>query len=556
MDRINSDLANLRRQFDAAANKARLRLLRQARRRPQPNATQLAAYHEELLFLCAYPPSAALLAAATGELRRVTRLARRPEIATPLANSGIAGTTIQHTFSLDILYWLLERGESVAPAWDHAETDAALSELLGFVAHNSETDGLYSESLTWKAWLRRAAGPRQDGLAWLIEQLRRLPAPPELLDRVLDSLDFQVRWRPRSALSRTFARFPSRMVFWQQEPLVRGVDLPAILNQPVSTPRPLAPTAAQKLIDVARAALAVRLRETDPVTHANPREIRLVRLERGLDVALIGMLPRRRLPIESFFGYVAARNRVPIAYGGGWVFCDRCEIGVNLFDSFRGGESAHIFAQIMRVYRQVFRVRTFQVDPFQFGADNEEGLRSGAFWFYYRLGFRPTDAALARVAARDAALQARQPGYRSPLRVLRRLAGSTLALDVGPFGGSGIDLAAPTLELPKLGLAVTDWISEGFAGDRHAAESAATRRLVKCLPLRDLQRWSADEQIWLARLAPLFAMIPDLHRWSPSDRRACAAIIRAKGGPHEHTYAQRVRDHCRLRAAWAAIAKP
>ena len=37
-------------------------------------------------------------------------------------------------------------------------------------------------------------------------------------------------------------------------------------------------------------------------------------LGRGLDVALFGLLPDRRLPLESFFGYIAARNRVPLAY--------------------------------------------------------------------------------------------------------------------------------------------------------------------------------------------------------------------------------------------------
>ena len=31
----------------------------------------------------------------------------------------------------------------------------------------------------------------------------------------------------------------------------------------------------------------------------------------------------------------------------------------------------------------------FVVKPYQFGKGNPEGLKSGAFWFYYRLGFRP-----------------------------------------------------------------------------------------------------------------------------------------------------------------------
>ncbi|NJM51440.1 MAG: hypothetical protein HC843_11690, partial [Sphingomonadales bacterium] len=64
---------------------------------------------------------------------------------------------------------------------------------------------------------------------------------------------------------------------------------------------------------------------------------------------------------------------IPVAYGGGWVFGDRCEIGINVFDDFRGGESALLFGQILRVYRHHYRVRRFLVDPFQFGAGNREG---------------------------------------------------------------------------------------------------------------------------------------------------------------------------------------
>ena len=62
-------------------------------------------------------------------------------------------------------------------------------------------------------------------------------------------------------------------------------------------------------------ALLPLLGETDPITYANPREVTLVRLERGIDIALFGSVPERRLPIESFFGFVIAKNRVPIGYG-------------------------------------------------------------------------------------------------------------------------------------------------------------------------------------------------------------------------------------------------
>ena len=65
---------------------------------------------------------------------------------------------------------------------------------------------------------------------------------------------------------------------------------------------------------------------------------------------------------------------------------------MNIFEPYRGGESGFMMCQVLRVYRQRFGVRFFEVDATQFGLDNPDGIASGAFWFYYRHGFRPLDA--------------------------------------------------------------------------------------------------------------------------------------------------------------------
>lgn len=64
-------------------------------------ARLLRAWHDEVLFCCAYPDDAALRRAAEHELRRLGRLARARTSAegSPLHNSGIAGTTVTASFS-------------------------------------------------------------------------------------------------------------------------------------------------------------------------------------------------------------------------------------------------------------------------------------------------------------------------------------------------------------------------------------------------------------------------------------------------------------------------
>jgi hypothetical protein len=54
------------------------------------------------------------------------------------------------------------------------------------------------------------------------------------------------------------------------------------------------------------------------------------------------------------------------------------------------------FAQLLRLYHSAFDVDRFEAGNYQVGYGNPEGLRSGAYWFYDRLGFRPMTAAIAR----------------------------------------------------------------------------------------------------------------------------------------------------------------
>jgi hypothetical protein len=52
---------------------------------------------------------------------------------------------------------------------------------------------------------------------------------------------------------------------------------------------------------------------------------------------------------------------------------------VNLFYTFRDGESAWIYARLLRFLRQHLNVSVFSVEPYQLGSHNEEGIEAGAF---------------------------------------------------------------------------------------------------------------------------------------------------------------------------------
>jgi hypothetical protein len=56
-------------------------------------------------------------------------------------------------------------------------------------------------------------------------------------------------------------------------------------------------------------------------------------------------------------------------------------------------------------------------------------------------------------------------------------------------------------------------------------------------------------------MALVAALIPDLAVWSPAERRALVAVMRAKGGRSEMRYARRLDGHRRLRRSLEALAR-
>ncbi|MBK8266873.1 MAG: hypothetical protein IPK83_00620 [Planctomycetes bacterium] len=432
--------------------------------------------------------------------------------------------------------------------WTNTEAVEKLEQFLPHLCAQIDADGLLNQSFDTREWIEQARG-KSSALAWLLDRIALIPTTPALREQSFESLGFDIHWTHHDiGRLRTGARFPARPIHYQRGEFARGVNVKELLNRPLSGNKPLPMKHAAKLLDACRSALAARRRETDPVTYANDREITLFQLDHGIDVAIIGMKPDRRLPIESFFGYVAARNRIPCSYGGGWVLGRRCEIGVNIFDEFRGGESALLFAQIMRVYHRHFGVTHFLVDPFQFGAGNAEAIKSGAFWFYYRLGFRPIDAALHHLAENEATKIQADRTHRSSAATLRRLAGDKVRFDLNTAPA-----VAGDLDLADLGIAVTHWIGRRFDGDLAKAGKWSERHIRGVLGIRSMSARSEFERNAFRQWSILMSMIDDIKTWS-GEKQLAAKIMRAKIGPSERTFALALQRHPRLLGALAKIA--
>lgn len=506
-------------------------LLRRASVVTSMDADTLLAYHDVLLFLLAYPESATMRAHAARELTRVAAALCAIDAAGPararsrLHGSGVAWSSITIAFSYPIARWLLARYPGAAEIDSFGDGGDLLAEWLRHAlppaefalvdAGEGDADALLDGGVEgWK-------GGR---LGWLVAQFERLPCDGGLREGLFDSLQLFLTLRPRdTTLSRTFARGLAAPIHFHRAPLMRGADVEALIATPLPAARRAWRRECAHLVDAARATLAMLGRETDPITHADVGRTRYVDLGRGVAIALYSARPERRNPLDSHIGYVLFKNAVPVGYGGGWPFLGRCKIGINIFTAFRGGESAFLMASVLRVYAQLFRVERFIVEPYQFGAGNREGLESGALWFYYRLGFRPVDAALRALAAAEFARMTATRGYRPALAVLRRFTRSDLECVVVPG-------TTPACDPGELSDAVTAWIAAEFGGRRDRAIAFAERRVMAGLGIRTVARWRSPERAALRALAPVLAQIDDLESWPKREKILLVSLIRAKGG--------------------------
>jgi hypothetical protein len=560
VDRL-TDLAPRR---SLTQSQAKARLLEQLETAVIGAPDVLRRYHEALCYLQAYPDDAALLVRVDRALAawgtRISRLSQRA--CAHLADSGIAGTTLTYPFGFAMGRWLAARvPRQVRIVWGGVEEGERLEETLSLLITRIEGEAFTEGGPGWRRWLRSAAGGRRlTELQLLIEIFERAPVDGPTRAWLFESLGLTLEWRlSPTGPSRTHARVGRPPALTGQTTELRQATARGghrgsrrHLAQTVRRPLPLKPASpalAAALIEAARIAMATRARELFAFSYPNPRDVLVADPERGLRIALIGLAPGQRLPLEAYYAFLVLKNRVPVSYGGGWYLFEALEMGFNVFESFRHGESAHLVGQVLRVYRQVFAMRAVIVDRYQIGYQNDEALRSGALYFYHRLGFRPTDRVARRLLEEERVKVARDPRYRSPWPILRSLARSDLVLS--------LTRSTPRRVRPgALAGAVSDHVARHYAGDRPTAVRAATARVERTLggwPKRDT---SPSARAAVETFSLLLDLVPDLQRWPRADRRALTAIVEAKAGPDERAYASLMDAHDRLREALAGLVRP
>ncbi len=416
-------LDEAKRQFDPRGAKHTAQLLRRLEKQTIDDPEALIRLHEILLFIAAYPQNAQTRRRAQAMLNsfseRVTAL-RDVEVdlsalETPEV-SGIAGTFVSDTFTYPIVNWLVrEQPRRVELDWEWFEDENRLAETWPRFMPLLEEDAYVEANVPYVDWLRRAAG-REKGLVWLIRRFESLALSQKEKSELFDSQKLYVQWTPAFRSTRTGMRLPVKQVFYHRDPLIQRKDIS--LHTELQARRPklerLTAKRGDAILNMAREASTIRYRELYGFTHGDPAKVFRADLGRGMQ-AFITELPRDvRLPLRAYHAAMFFKNSVPVGYFEGLSFFERMESGFNLYYTFRDGETAWLYAKTLNIFRHLLGVTSFAIDPYQIGYENEEGIESGAFWFYRKLGFRPTTPEVTRLVFKEEAKLSSRRGYRTP----------------------------------------------------------------------------------------------------------------------------------------------
>jgi hypothetical protein len=532
---------------------ARLALVRAVGRARFRTAAQVRLLHELLCFLHAYPDDAGVFAEVDRQLRAFHQRQDLRRVAGTLVNSGIAGTDIVYPFGFSTARWLAERwGDRLTIAWDDLGHAAALDTRLHLFSLWGERPVFDEPPLEGRAWLDRLRG-RETDAAFVIRRSEAVLSHDLTGDYMYDELGLTVRVAPgETTPRRTGARVTGRAVTGQNRPLrtVRP-DLRADIRIPPRRIRTLGEAQATAYLDLARASMVTRSRDLYTFTAANLRDARLVDCGDGLEFFLVGVDPEQRLLFDAVYGILTLRNGVPIGYALFSALWRSSEVAYNVFETFRGGESAWVYGRMLATIHALFGADTFTIDPYQVGHENEEGIESGAWWFYYKLGFLPWDRKTAARAAREAARVKQRSGYRTSEATLRELVRTNLFLQAGPRRRDVLG----AIPVDAIGGQVTDLVVSRFGSDRELATEALADEAAYRLGGVAWRRLPAGARLFWERWAPIVALLPEIDGWSADEKRALVDVIKAKGGRRESDFVARFDAHPRLGAALAALAR-
>jgi hypothetical protein len=546
------ELEQVLRDFGPGAAARKLALMSRLARTPQPQAKSVLRLHELLCWMRAYPDDARVQAQAVAMLERFDRRADLRAHRAALADSGIAGTAIHYRFFHGQAQWLARHWPAnLRLDRDDAEPEERIARALVPLLTPTETQALVELKPAGLAALDRVRGRDQTDAVFLLRRIAALPGNGFTREAFSDAMDAAYVLDPGPGTpSRTRAFLAGAPVVYRHAPPPHGrPDLRAEILRPPRRVQRLSSARAQAAIDLARGAMVTRARSLEAFSFADARDAWLVDDGDGLAFVLTGVVPERRHALAAFVGGLTLRNGVPIGYVQSDIVGRSAALSFNTFETFRGGEAAYTFARWLAALHHLYGTTSFSVEPYQLGGKgNDEGLVSGAWWFYVKLGFAPRDPGAQALAREELDRMARRPGHRTPQARLARMAASHVFFELDPARPH------PLVPLGEIGLAAGAALSRRAGADRERAVAQLADEMARACGATSCRHFApAAREAW-RRLVTLLPLLR-IERWPAAERAALLDLARAKAGRSERDFVARSLSHARLQHELQRLAR-
>ena len=416
------ELYSIRNKFGKAEIERKIYLLQNINTDFVKGKNALQLFYDTILFLIAYPENKLLYSFANLSLQKMEQSVSSAEkLQHSLYNSGVTKSSVCAAFSFEIVKWLRQKHPLDIRLVSLEAADEQIRSILTVVMQKVETEKMQETKAAWKAWIENSLKEGEDLLDGFINIFENSTLRPEVKDELWNTIGIntEIDFSSHCSLS-------GKLV----QPYFHRSIIRKLSNQVEFKPKKVKLTTAEaeQIIDSSRMILIRQLREIDPISFTYPDGVVYYHLQRGYSIALVNMIPQRQVPNDCYLGYTVFKNGLPVAYAGSWIMFDSSRIGLNVYPYYRGGEAQYIFQLVLQVHTKVFGLKRFTVDAYQIGKENYDGIQSGAFWVYYKAGFRPIEKIQKELAAAEEIKIKTTPGYRSPITVLKKLADSRMEL--------------------------------------------------------------------------------------------------------------------------------
>ena len=465
------ELYSIRNKFGKAEIERKIYLLQNINSEFIKGKNALQLFYDTILFLIAYPENKMLYSLANQSLQKLEQSVSSAEkLQYSLYNSGVTKSSVCAAYSFEIVKWLRQKHPLDIRLVSFEAADEQIRSILTVVMQKVETEKMQETKVAWKAWIENSLREGEDLLDGFINIFENSTLRPEVKDELWNTIGIntEIDFSSHCSLS-------GKLV----QPYFHRSIIRKLSKQVEFKPKKVKLTTAEaeQIIDSSRMILIRQLREIDPISFTYPDGVVYYHLQRGYSIALVNMIPQRQVPNDCYLGYTVFKNGLPVAYAGSWIMFDSSRIGLNVYPYYRGGESQYIFQLVLQVHAKVFGLKRFTVDAYQIGKENYDGIQSGAFWVYYKAGFRPIEKIQKELAAAEEIKIKTTTGYRSPITVLKKLADSRMELILNKNA-----LSFDAVDLSDIYAAV---LKKQYKNNRMLAEKGKAMKLATILGIKN-----------------------------------------------------------------------